>query len=173
MEIGVVDDCSVSAMHENTELGRGVLTIICRDCARVIIAEDGEHLLVVCEIDETNIALHSSNRRCQFLKHTRASLPWLIPGLDGLASERIGREILPVEVVRASGRLGQQFAGAVSKKFMDCRHNETDNVIAASEPLDLRRMHIVAGATGIVVSTHAIGKDDVLEAAGLPNFAVL
>lgn len=98
MEIGVVDDCSVSAMHENTELGPGVLTIICRDCARVIIAEHGGHLLVVCEIDETNIALHSSNRRCQFLKHTRASLPWLIPGLDGLASERIGREILPVEL---------------------------------------------------------------------------
>lgn len=56
---------------------------------------------------------------------------------------------------------------------MDCRHNETDNVIAASELLDLRRMHIVAGATGIVVSTHAICKDDVLVAAGLPNFAVL
>ena len=46
-------------------------------------------------------------------------------------------------------------------------------MISASEAPDLRRMHIVAGATGIVVNTHAIRKDDVLEAAGLPNFAVL
>ena len=104
-------------------------------------------------------------RRCQFLKHTRPSLPYLIPGLDGLAYERIGREILPVEVVRARGCLAQLFAGAISKKFMDCCYIETDNVVAASGPLDLWRMHILAGATGIVVSTHAIGKDDVLEAA--------
>lgn len=31
----------------------------------------------------------------------------------------------------------------------------------------------MAGVTGIVVRTHAICKDDVLVAAGLPNVAVL
>lgn len=102
-----------------------------------MIVEHREHLLAVCEIvrDQHRPAL--LHRRCQFLKHTGPSLPWLIPGLDGFACDWIGREILPVEVVYARGRLGQQFAGAVSKKFMNCCYNETDYVIAASEALDL------------------------------------
>ena len=50
MEIRIVNDCSISVMHDKTKFGPEALTIICRDCACVIIAEQREHLLVVSEI---------------------------------------------------------------------------------------------------------------------------
>lgn len=122
---------------EYHEFGPGVLTIICSDCACIIIAEHGEHFLVVGEVVRNQHRPALFHRRCQFLEHTCPGLPWLIPGLDGLACERIERDILLIEIVHVRGCLRQQFAGAVSKKLMNRRHNETDNMIAASETLDL------------------------------------
>lgn len=61
----------------------------------------------------------------------------------------------------------------MADQFVNGCGEKSDYVRGAFEGLELEGVDPVAGKIGVVVDTKTVRKDDVLEAAGLPNVFVL